>query len=183
MELGTLTPAGDGRWAIHLTRRLAHPVDKVWRAITQPEHLAKWFPSTIDGDRAAGAALHFRFDEHLRLDGEMLAFEPPHLMELRWGDDVLRFELRPEGDGTILELTDTTPELGKAARDAAGWHECLELLPSAVTLEDAPFELGSVWSEVSPRYQAAFGPEASTVGPPEDHDRLQAAQAERAGRV
>jgi uncharacterized protein YndB with AHSA1/START domain len=183
MELGTLAPAGDGRWAIHFTRRLAHPVDKVWRAITEPEHLARWFPSTIDGDRAAGAALHFRFDEHLDLAGEMLAYEPPHLMELRWGDDVLRFELRAEGDGTILELTDTTAERGKAARDAAGWHECLDRLGYAVILEPHPFELGSVWREVSPRYQAAFGPEASTVGPPEDHDRVQAAQARRAGGV
>ena len=62
----------------------------------------------------------------------MLAFEPPHLMELRWGDDVLRFTLRADGDGTVLELTDTTPELGKTARDGAGWHECLELLAATV---------------------------------------------------
>ena len=26
-------------------------------------------------------------------DGEMLAFVPPSLMELRWADDVLRFEI------------------------------------------------------------------------------------------
>ena len=34
-------------------------------------------------------------------DGEMLAFVPPSLMELRWADDVLRFELEPDGIGVV----------------------------------------------------------------------------------
>ena len=39
------------------------------------------------------------------MDGEMLAFDPPRLMELRWGEDVLRFELEPDGeDATLLTL-------------------------------------------------------------------------------
>ena len=59
----------------------------------------------------------------------MLAFVPPSLMELRWADDVLRFELEPDGDGRacILRLTVTFPEHGKAARDAGG----LARLPGA----------------------------------------------------
>jgi uncharacterized protein YndB with AHSA1/START domain len=169
MQLGTLTQVGDDRWAIRFTRRFDHPIEKVWRAITEPEHLAAWFPSTIDGERRAGAPLSFHFDEHTDLAGEMLAFDPPHLMELRWGDDVLRFELRSEGDGTVLELIDTTPEQGKAARDGAGWHECLDRLAHEVDGTEPP-EMGAVWREVSPRYQAAFGPEASTIGPPEEQE-------------
>lgn len=167
MELGTLTAADDGRWNLRFTRHLPHPIEKVWRAITEPEHLARWFPSTIDGERTPGAPLTFRFDEDTELEGEMLAFEPPHRMELRWGDDVLRFELRSEGDGTVLELTDTTPEQGKAARDGAGWHECLELLAAAVAGRGPAFALGDVWKDVHPRYEAAFGPAASTIGPPD----------------
>ena len=59
----------------------------------------------------------------------MLAFVPPSLLELRWADDVLRFELESDGGGeTILHLRVTFPEHGKAARDAAGWHVCLERL-------------------------------------------------------
>jgi uncharacterized protein YndB with AHSA1/START domain len=170
MELGTLTQVDGDRWAIHYTRRLPHPIEKVWRAITEPEHLARWFPSTIDGERAAGARLEFHFDEQTTLDGEMLAFEPPHLMELRWGEDVLRFTLRSEGDETVLELTDTTPEIGKTARDGAGWHECLELLTTAVDGSDPGFPLGEVWTAVHPRYEAAFGPAASTIGPPDGKD-------------
>ena len=82
------------------------------------------------GSGAAGAPLHFSFrqSEGEPFDGEMLAFVPPSLMELRWADDVLRFELEPDGAGCILRLTVTFPEHGKAARDAAGWHVCLEQL-------------------------------------------------------
>ena len=89
-------------------------------------------------------------------------------MELRWGDDVLRLELRADGDRTVLELTDTTPERGKAARDAAGWHEKLVQLVHHVDGTPPPAE-GSVWREVIDRYRAAFGPEASTIGPPAGH--------------
>jgi hypothetical protein len=83
---------------------------------------------------------------------------------------VLRFDLREHDGGTLLELTDTTTELGKAARDGAGWHECLDRLPAAVTLAEPPLAWGVRWQEVHPRYEAAFGPEASTIGPPEGHE-------------
>ena len=38
-DLGTLTRQGD-RWTLRFTRRLAHPRKKMWRAVTEPEHLA-----------------------------------------------------------------------------------------------------------------------------------------------
>ena len=86
----------DGRWRLRFTRALAHPPDKVWRAISEPEHLAQWFPTTIEGARRRGAQLHFAFrhGEGEPFDGEMLAFVPPSLMQLRWADDVLRFPHR-----------------------------------------------------------------------------------------
>lgn len=81
----------------------------MWLALTEPEHLAAWFPTTIEGERAAGAPLRFSFPagQGEPFDGEMLVYEPPSLMELRWGPDTLRFELRPEGDGCTLTLLDT----------------------------------------------------------------------------
>ena len=41
------------------TRRLAHPREKVWRAVSEPEHLAAWYPQEIVGERRAGAPLRF----------------------------------------------------------------------------------------------------------------------------
>src|SRR6266542_177287 len=110
--LGRLEPAGD-RWQIRFTRDLPHPPEKVWRAITEPEHLVAWFPTTIDGERAAGAKLRFTFpfDEAPDMDGEMLVYDPPSVMELRWGDDTLRLELTPTDDGTRLTLVDVFDDL------------------------------------------------------------------------
>ncbi|HEX4126380.1 MAG TPA: hypothetical protein VHX67_02235 [Acidimicrobiales bacterium] len=101
-------------------------------------------------------------------DGEMLAFVPPSLLELRWADDVLRFELEPEpdGPGCVLRLQVTFPEHGKAARDAAGWHVCLERLMAHCSGTPPQWEPSARWQDVHRAYVVSFGPEASTIGPP-----------------
>jgi uncharacterized protein YndB with AHSA1/START domain len=170
--VGTLERNGDVA-VLHYERRLAHPQERVWRAITEDADLAAWFPTTIEGPRRDGAALRFAFrqGEAEPFGGEMLAFVPPTLMELRWSDDVLRFELKPDagsesdtGTGCLLRLTVTFTEFGKAARDAAGWHVCLERL-SASTDGTAP-PAPDRWKELHRSYMERFGPEASTIGPP-----------------
>jgi hypothetical protein len=106
----------------------------------------------------------FREDEGPAIDGEMLAFDPPRLLELRWGDETLRFELEPDGAGTVLTFLDDFDELGKAARDAAGWHACLDALEHDLRGEPPPSDR---WKQVEGWYVERFGPEASTIGPPE----------------
>ena len=61
-------------------------------------------------------------------EGEVLEVDAPTTLEFRWGTDVIRLELVPDGAGTTLTLLDTIDELGKAARDGAGWHTCLDQL-------------------------------------------------------
>jgi uncharacterized protein YndB with AHSA1/START domain len=169
-EMGTLVREGDLS-VLGFRRRLAHPAQKVWRALTDDAELAGWFPTTLEGERAAGAPLRFAFrqGEAEPFGGEMLAFEPPSRLVLRWGDDVLDFEVTPDAAGCVLDLTLTFPEHGKAARDAAGWHVCLERL-AQVTAGGAevPPPPGR-WREVHAGYVARFGPEASVIGPPEGH--------------
>jgi uncharacterized protein YndB with AHSA1/START domain len=162
----------DGRWRLEFTRRLPHPPEKVWPALTEPEHLAAWFPTTIEGERAAGAALRFTFPhgEAPPFDGEIITYDPPSVLEYRWGPDTLRFELRPDGDGSMLTLLDTIDEHGKAARDAAGWHVCLDLLANHLAGEASP-DLRTRWKPLHDSYVARFGPEASTIGPPEGTTR------------
>jgi uncharacterized protein YndB with AHSA1/START domain len=170
---GTLEQADDGRWRLRFSRTLHHPIDKVWRAITEPEHLEAWFPTTIDGERTAGAQLRFSFPggQAPPFEGEMIAFDPPRLMELRWGPDVLRLELREIPDGTELTLLDTLEQHGKAARDGAGWHTCLDALERALAEAPEPREAMSAWKEVHTYYVGTFGPEAATIGPPDGFDR------------
>jgi uncharacterized protein YndB with AHSA1/START domain len=158
-----------GRWELRFVRRFPHPREKVWRAITEPEHLAAWFPTTIEGERAPGAPLRFRFpgDAAPPVDGEMLAYDPPSLLELCWGDgDTLRFELAPDGEGTVLTFVNAFDELGKAARDAAGWHTCLDLLAHRLAGDEPPWAPDERWGAVHPGYVERFGPEAAVSGPP-----------------
>jgi uncharacterized protein YndB with AHSA1/START domain len=169
MRDGQLEETG-GTWRLRFERRLAHPPEKVSRALTEPEHLEAWFPTTIEGEFETGAALRFRHrDTDLpAMDGEMLACEPPSLLEFRWGPDTLRFVLEPEGSGTTLTLLDTLEELGKAARDGAGWHVCLDQLAHHLDGSEPPWTSVERWQEVHGSYVDGFGPEAATVGPPEE---------------
>jgi hypothetical protein len=68
-----------------------------------------------------------------------------------------------------LTLLDTFGEVGKAARDAAGWHECLDRLTDDLDKGELSFQPGQRWAEVHPRYVEAFGPGASAIGPPSGH--------------
>ena len=95
---GTLEPVGDS-WRLRFTRRLAHAPDKVWRALTEPEHLKTWFPDEISGDWTVGGKLFFS-SEWGNHEGEVLAFDPPRMVEFRWGPDILRLEVTPDGDGS-----------------------------------------------------------------------------------
>ena len=98
----------------------------------------------------------------------IVACEPHKVFSWSVGDDpsfpaaTWRYELQPEGDGTLLTFTDTITELGKAARDGAGWHECIARLVAHLDGTTT----GDPWAAVHPGYQAKFGPEASTIGPP-----------------
>lgn len=159
---------GEHEVTLRFVRWLAHPPVKVWRALTEPDHLAAWFPTTVEGELAAGSELRFGFREVQAppFEGRMLAFDPPALMELMWGDERLRFELTADGTGTLLTFTASFAELGRAARDGAGWHVCLDLLGYDLGDMTAPWQQNQRWSEVHREYVARFGPDAAIVGPP-----------------
>src|SRR3954451_9571004 len=123
----------EGRWRLRFERRLAHPPERVWRVITEPDVLRAWFPLDIGGDRAAGAPLRFLFRDGQAepfegrmvdfdaprardlecggaepFEGGMVAFDAPRALELEWGGgERLRLELRPDGEGSLLTLLNT----------------------------------------------------------------------------
>jgi uncharacterized protein YndB with AHSA1/START domain len=165
MKDGVLSSVG-GRYELRFVRPLSHPVEKVWSAITSPEGLRAWFPFDIEGSRATGAPLRFVFreEEGEGFEGRMVEFTPMSAMELCWEDDeTLRLELAASDAGCVLTLINRFDEIGKAARDAAGWHACLDELEASLAGEPAP---DGRWSEVHPGYVERFGPEAATIGPP-----------------
>ena len=142
----------EGRWAVRYERRLAHPPEKVWRAITEPEHLVHWLPADIVGERRAGAPIELRFwPAQLEkydiadpvLPGEIREWDPPRLFEWTWDTDLLRFELEPDGDDTVLTFTTWFGDGDVAAGAGAGYHLCLDELAelldtgSVAPLDDA----------------------------------------------
>jgi uncharacterized protein YndB with AHSA1/START domain len=163
---GTLEQTDDGRSRLRFVRTLPHPPERVWRAITEPDELIHWFPTTIEGERAAGAPLRFSFPggEAPPFDGAMLAYEDGRMLEFSWGPDIVRLELRPTPEGTELTLLDTVEEHGKAARDGAGWHACLDGLERSLQGGGAD---PHAWRALRAHYVEAFGPAAATIGPPE----------------
>jgi hypothetical protein len=88
------------------------------------------------------------------------------------GEDILRFELQPEGaDACVLIFSDTFDEVGRAARDGAGWHACLDLLGYEAAGERAPWSSADRWRALRGDYIERLGPDASTIGPPEGWER------------
>jgi uncharacterized protein YndB with AHSA1/START domain len=166
---GELEQVG-GQWRLRFTRRLRHPVDRVWAALTEPEHLRAWFPDGIDGEWRVGATLTFGSAAVGTFTGEVRAVDPPTALEFSWGTDLLRFELAAVDDGCVLTLLDTLDEVGKAARDGAGWHVCLDNLGHHLDGTTAPVDGGARWQELNPGYADKFGPHAATIGPPEGWD-------------
>ena len=49
----------DGRPTVRIERTYPHPIEKVWRAVTTPEHLDQWFPSAVEIDLRPGGAMRF----------------------------------------------------------------------------------------------------------------------------
>jgi uncharacterized protein YndB with AHSA1/START domain len=123
---GSFVTVGD-RPAVRFERRLDHPVDAVWRAVTQPSELAHWFPASVEID---GPRLRFTHTDAAAppSEGEILHLDPPHRFAFTWGDERLEIELEPDGDGCRLTFTHVLSTREQAARDAAGWHVCLDRL-------------------------------------------------------
>lgn len=160
----TLTTV-DGRTVLRIERRLAHPPAKVWRAVTDPAHLARWFPAAVafDGEPAVGVKVGFDMGEGLAWDGVVTHLDPPRTFAFTWGDDHLRLDLTPDGPGCRLALVHTFGDRAGAASFAAGWDRCLDAL--ARGLDGGPADIEPPSAELHERYVRQFD---LTVGEVDD---------------
>jgi uncharacterized protein YndB with AHSA1/START domain len=167
----------EGRHALVVERVLAGPPERVWRALVAPEELAQWHPTPFQLEPspvAPGGRVSFLSGAGMPElpDGELLTYEPPHAISYTWGGDELRWELSEHDGGSVLRLTHIFDDRFKAARDASGWHLCLQALSDSLREAPAPLRgssprLPEGWAELNRDYQQRFGipPEQATPPP------------------
>jgi uncharacterized protein YndB with AHSA1/START domain len=81
----------------------------------------------------------------------------PRLFAFTWGDDELRWELRPAGGGSLLIFTHVFGDRAGGASFTAGWMTCIDALE--LVLDDKPVRTPDM-ADMDARhehYVAAFG--------------------------
>ena len=127
---GKLTIDGDLA-ALTFERHLPYPVDAVWSAITDPDERRRWFGETTM-DRQEGGRIEMVATgppvppAQKKMTGRIRIWDPPRVFEHEWsqpiltdtGSGVVRYELTPDGEGTLLRFS----HRGLTIRDAQGFH-------------------------------------------------------------
>lgn len=120
-----------GKRTLVLVRELRHPPEKVWKALTDPEHLREWAPFDADGNLgAAGNTVKLTtagLPTPRVTETTVKHADPPRLLEYNWGGFDIRWELEPHGTGTRLTLWANIGDR-YIAMGAAGWHICFDVL-------------------------------------------------------
>ena len=144
----------DGRPALRFERRLNHSVERVWRAVTDPAELARWFVSEVSWKPEPGEEFAGEGET-----GRITALEPPRRIAWTWGVERYSFELTPDGDGCVLVFTHVfNPDLGPSWQHAAGWETYLNRLDAHLaggflSEEQAHEEIDQLLAD----YREAFG--------------------------
>jgi uncharacterized protein YndB with AHSA1/START domain len=107
---------------------IAAPVERVWRLLTEPEHVAVWF--AFDGaeiDLRPGGAVVYRWKEHGEYHGVVERVEPPHRYSLRQAQ--VPGERPREGNATLVEFTLTPRDGGTQVRVVERGFRHLDMSP------------------------------------------------------
>jgi uncharacterized protein YndB with AHSA1/START domain len=162
MSSGTLEQTDDGTATIRFVRRLRHPVEAVWAALTDPAQMSRWW-GDCEVDLRVGGTFVVRWrNQHEGRRSVMHAtitrLDPPRLLETD-GDmhGVLRWELEPEGDGGTRLTFSSTLELPDEFRTEvlAGWHWHLDALAEALDGGEADLVDLPGWEDVHRGYASA----------------------------
>jgi uncharacterized protein YndB with AHSA1/START domain len=126
-----------GTCEVRLTRYYGAPPGEVWAALTTPESLERWLARPDEIELRPGGAFRLRLSDRETMDGRIRAADPPRLLELDWARDgeepsVLRFDLRPDGEGTVLVLDHRRIDATIGMRYMSVWERRLRGLDAEV---------------------------------------------------
>ncbi|KAB2332092.1 SRPBCC family protein [Cytobacillus depressus] len=135
-------------------RNLEHPVKDVWSMLTNNEKLEQWFSELHIEDLRKGGFIKFDMQDGTFEEMEITELVLNSVLEFTWAEDIVRFELYPEGNECLLvliekinKITDHTP------RDLAGWHVCLDVIHAL--LDGRSFSRKDEWKKWYEKYVAA----------------------------
>ena len=161
------------KWTLILVRELHHPPAKIWQALTDPAQLREWAP--FDADRSLGVVGPVRLStvgapNPLVSETRVTRADAPKLLEYRWGDQDMRWQLEPLGKGTRLTLWHQI-DRGFISMGAAGWHICIDVLdrfiggaPLGRTVGGDALKYGD-WQRLNIEYAKQFGMEPPSWPP------------------
>jgi uncharacterized protein YndB with AHSA1/START domain len=117
-------------YALRFTRKLPHPVERVWHAITDDSELAAWMGYSARLDlRVGGQVALCCDDESGAITGIVTKLEPPHVLRYTWDMALIHWGLAATPEGCRLELVHhgvTDP--ARVTEFGPGWQEFVECL-------------------------------------------------------
>src|SRR5215472_3687071 len=134
-DFGTISIDGP-EVSVRFERWYDASLTELWGALTEPDRMARWLGAEVSIEARAGGAVRLRW-EGGEMDGVITVLEPGRVLEYTWREaalgvaSVVRFELRPEGPGTLLVLEHTGVPAEQVAGFGAGWHGHLDALAAA----------------------------------------------------
>jgi uncharacterized protein YndB with AHSA1/START domain len=154
-------------WTLVLVRELRHPPAKVWQALTDPTQLREWAP--FDADRSLASVGTVRLTtvgtpKPVISETRVTRADAPKLLEYRWGDNDMRWQLEPLGNGTRLTLWHNI-DRRFISMGAAGWHICTDVLDRLLAGEPIGRIVGGEamkfdWPRLNTEYAKQFGMES-----------------------
>ena len=138
-------------FTVRRTVTIAAPIEKVWAAVTEPEHISRWFgQAAVLDELAVGAHGSFTWDDYGTIPVRIEELDPPRVVAYRWSNEsgnaiavdsvdpehstVFRFTLEAVEGGTQLTVVESgfdtlsTPAESMES-NRGGWdHELDELV-------------------------------------------------------
>lgn len=152
---------------VELILPLGGTLERAWDLITQPDLMKQWFPFTPRYEQRVGAVIYFTGDQYADdFEGSVLTWNPVHEFAFDWGGSTITLTLELGQDGAVLTLRDGLADKQEAARNAAGWEQCLQELSklNKAGAADGPHSANAVpWQPLYEKYVDAGFPNGAPV--------------------
>jgi uncharacterized protein YndB with AHSA1/START domain len=124
-----------GTCEVRLTRYYTAAQDEVWALLTEPASLARWLAPSGEIELRPNGRFELLL-EHGTMNGQVREVDPPRVLELDWLDgdqpSIVRFELRHDGEGTVLVLDHRRIDALVGMRETARWERRLTRLDQVI---------------------------------------------------